>query len=177
MKKTDHDPNHGADHKHEMSDAQRLEFTKKATKRVKLGLLLAEIGRERNVEVSEQEINQALMQVAQNYPGQQQQVIEYYKNNKQALFSLQAPIFEGKVIDAIIDDVTLDEKDIALDDFNDILKAQQGNVDNGGDSGSDKKQATKKSAKKAKSAKKEASKKATKKTAKKSTKKANSKKS
>ena len=117
----EHNHNHGENHKHEMTDEQRNEFTVTATRRVKLGLVLAEIGREKNIDVTEQELNNALMQVAQNYPGQQQQVIEFYKNNQQAMFSLHAPIFEDKVIDALIQDISVTQKDITLDDFNILM--------------------------------------------------------
>ena len=79
-----------------------------AKRRVRLGLLLAEVGRVNNIEVSAEEVNQAMLQEVRKYPGQERQVMEYFQKNQQAMAGIRAPIFEDKVIDFILEiaDVT-----------------------------------------------------------------------
>ncbi|MFX8828949.1 hypothetical protein ABTM52_20570, partial [Acinetobacter baumannii] len=77
----------------------RSEYRKIAERRVRLGLVLAEIGRVNNVQVEDQELNQALIAEARKYPGQEQQVVEFYRNNPNAAAQLRAPIYEEKVVD------------------------------------------------------------------------------
>ncbi|MGE5271784.1 MAG: trigger factor [Thiohalocapsa sp.] len=79
------------------------EFRKLAERRVRLGLLLAEVGRNANINVSQEELNQALTQEARRHPGYERQVIEYYRNNPDALNNLRAPIYEEKVVDFIVE--------------------------------------------------------------------------
>jgi trigger factor len=81
----------------------KAEFRQVAERRIRLGLLLAEIGRSNNINVSQEELNQALMQEARRHPGYERQVIDYYRNNPEALGNLRAPIFEEKVIDFIVE--------------------------------------------------------------------------
>src|SRR4029077_8533616 len=79
-----------------------------AERRVRLGMILAEIGRATNIQVADQELQAAVIREAQRYPGQEAQVFEFYRKNRQALESLRAPVFEDKVIDFITElaDVT-----------------------------------------------------------------------
>jgi trigger factor len=81
----------------------KAEFRKVAERRIRLGLLLAEIGRSNNINVSQEELNQALTQEARRHPGYERQVIDYYRNNPEALGNLRAPIFEEKVVDFIVE--------------------------------------------------------------------------
>ncbi|HEX5452281.1 MAG TPA: trigger factor [Stellaceae bacterium] len=81
----------------------RARFRGIAERRVRLGLLLAEVGRNNNISVSQEEVNQALVQEARRHPGYERQVIDYYRNNPDALNNLRAPIFEEKVVDFIIE--------------------------------------------------------------------------
>ncbi len=79
------------------------EFRRIAERRVRLGLLLAEVGRNNNIQVSQEELNQALLQEARRHPGYERQVFDYYRNNPDALNNLRVPIFEDKVVDFIFD--------------------------------------------------------------------------
>ncbi|WP_333592482.1 trigger factor [Brevundimonas sp.] len=77
------------------------EYKKIAERRVRLGLVLAEIGRANNITVSDQELNQAIMAEARNYPGQERAVLDFYRQNPNAAASMRAPIYEDKVVDLI----------------------------------------------------------------------------
>ncbi|MGZ3305176.1 MAG: trigger factor [Asticcacaulis sp.] len=79
----------------------RGEYMKIAERRVRLGLVLAEIGTRQNVQVTDQEVSQAIMQEARNYPGQERQVFEFYTKNQAAAAQIRAPIYEEKVCDLI----------------------------------------------------------------------------
>jgi len=86
----------------------REEYTAIAERRVRLGLVIAEVGNTNKIEVSEEEHQQALIAEVQKYPGQEQQVYDYFRNNQNALAGLRAPIFENKVVDFVVElaDVT-----------------------------------------------------------------------
>ncbi len=79
----------------------QAEYRKIAERRVRLGLVLAEIGRKQNVTVSDQEVNNAVLAEARRYPGQERQVFDFYRQNPNALASIRAPIYEEKVCDTI----------------------------------------------------------------------------
>lgn len=86
------------------SDEQlRAEYRKIAERRVRLGLLLAEIGRRNNVEVSDQEVSRRLAQHVRNFPGQEQRMFELYQRNPQLMASIRAPIYEEKVVDFVLE--------------------------------------------------------------------------
>jgi trigger factor len=97
---SDSEPAAAAD---EDDEKTRAEFRRVAERRVRLGLLLAEVGRNNNITVSPEELNQALTQEARRHTGYERQVIEYYRNNPDALNNLRAPIFEEKVVDFIVE--------------------------------------------------------------------------
>ena len=88
-----------------------------ANRRVRLGLVLSEIGKEANVEISEADLQQAVIAEAQKYPGQEREVFDYYSKNKDALNSLRAPLFEEKVVDYILELVEVTEKDVTPDEL------------------------------------------------------------
>jgi len=79
------------------------EYQSLAERRVRLGLLLAEVGRNANITVSQDELNQALIREAQRFPGAERQVLDYYRKNPEAAGNLRAPIFEEKVVDYIVE--------------------------------------------------------------------------
>jgi trigger factor len=81
----------------------KAEYQRIAERRVRLGLLLAEVGRNNNITVTQEELNQALAQEARRHPGYERQVIDYYRNNPDAINNLRAPIFEEKVVDFIVE--------------------------------------------------------------------------
>lgn len=88
-----------------------------AERRVRLGLVLAEVGREQKVSVSVNELQQAVIQEAMRYPGQEQQVIEYYQKNPQVIESLRAPLYEDKVIDYILSKATVTDRSVSIDEL------------------------------------------------------------
>ena len=79
------------------------EYQALAERRVRLGLLLADVGRNANITVSQDELNQALIREAQRFPGAERRVLDYYRNNPDAAGNLRAPIFEEKVVDYIVE--------------------------------------------------------------------------
>ncbi len=83
-------------------DELKAEYKKIAERRVRLGLVLAEIGRANNVGVSDQELSNAIMAEARNYPGQEKMVLDFYRQNPNAAAQLRAPIYEEKVVDLIV---------------------------------------------------------------------------
>jgi trigger factor len=83
-----------------------------ATRRVRLGLLLADLGQRANVEVSDQEMQQAMMQQARQYPGQEREFFEFIQKNDQMQQQMRAPIFEDKVIDYVFELAQVSEKDV-----------------------------------------------------------------
>lgn len=100
-----------------LSDAEKEELKPLAERRVRLGIVLAEIGRERKIEVNQQELQQAVIREAQKYPGQEKAVFDYYSKNPQVLESLKAPIYEDKVIDSILADAEIKEKSVTVDEL------------------------------------------------------------
>ena len=108
----DRDDNHAAADEG-MDDDAKAEAESVATRRVRLGLLVTEIGRENNIEVTEEDTRRAVLEEARRYPGQEQMVLEYFQKNPQAMQQIAGPIFEDKVIDFILEmakvtDVTID---------------------------------------------------------------------
>ena len=81
---------------------QRAEYRRIAQRRVRLGLVLAEVGDKSSVQVTDQEVTQALIERARGFPGQEKLIWDHYSKNPQALAEIRAPIFEEKVIDHII---------------------------------------------------------------------------
>ncbi|EKE09779.1 MAG: hypothetical protein ACD_16C00110G0014 [uncultured bacterium] len=102
-------------------DILRAEYKIIAERRVRLGLLLAEIGRRNNIKVASQELASAVKAKALEYPGQEKRVFDYYRDNEAALNSLKAPIFENKVIDYILTQVKISEKSITPEDLQKLL--------------------------------------------------------
>ncbi|WP_050929455.1 trigger factor [Aestuariivita boseongensis] len=93
------------------------EHTKLAERRVRLGLLLAELGQKAEVEVSDAEMTQAIMNQARQYPGQERQFFEFVQQNAQMQQQLRAPIFEDKVIDYITELAKVTDKEVSKDDL------------------------------------------------------------
>jgi trigger factor len=94
-----------------------------AERRVRLGLLLAEIGRKNEIQVSENELNQEIFRQAQQYPGQEKAFFDYIRNNPQAAQQMRAPIFEDKVVDFILELTKVTEKKVTKDDLQKALEA------------------------------------------------------
>ncbi len=95
------------------SDEQlEADYRKIAERRVRLGLVLAEMGQKADVNISNEELQGALIAEARRYPGQEQQVIEFYQKNPQALAQLRAPIYEEKVVDLITEKAEVKDKKV-----------------------------------------------------------------
>ncbi len=99
------------------------EHNKLAERRVRLGLLLAELGRSQKIEVSDAEMTQAVMTQARQYPGQERQFFEFVQKNPQMRQQIQAPLFEDKVIDYIFEQATVKEKAIKKDALQKAVEA------------------------------------------------------
>ena len=93
------------------------EHKKLASRRVKLGLLLADIGQKAEVKVTDAEMTQAIMNQARQYPGQERQFFEFAQQNAQFRQQLQAPMFEDKVVDHIFEQAAVKEKEVSKDDL------------------------------------------------------------
>jgi trigger factor len=118
-----HDENphvHGHDHGAiEPTD----EHLKLATRRVKLGLLLAEIGRKAEVQVTDAEMTQAVLQQARQYPGQEREFFDFVQKNAQVQQQLRAPIFEDKVVDLVLSKAAVSDKEVSKEDLQKALEA------------------------------------------------------
>ncbi|KCZ94591.1 trigger factor [Hyphomonas johnsonii] len=98
-------------------DELKDEYRKISERRVRLGLVLAEIGRTADVRITEQEVNQALIAEARQYPGQERQVVEFFQKNPEALAQLRAPIYEEKVVDYILGIAKVTDKTVSREEL------------------------------------------------------------
>jgi len=99
------------------TDTLRAEYRGIADRRVRLGLLLSEIGRVANIQVSQAELTQALRQEAARYPGQEMQVVEFFRKTPQAIEQLRGPLFEDKVVDYILEMAKVEDRVVAPEDL------------------------------------------------------------
>ena len=95
----------------------KAEYRKIAERRVRLGLLLAEVGEKNKITVAEQELSQALAERARQFPGQERMVYEFYQKNPNAIAELRAPIFEDKVVDFIAELADISDKTVSRDEL------------------------------------------------------------
>src|SRR5262249_53219083 len=96
-------------------DAAKAEYRGIAERRVRLGLVLAEIGERNNIKVTDEELNRAIVEQARRMPGKEQEIWDYYRKNPEAVAGLRAPIFEDKVIDFILELAKVTEKTVSRD--------------------------------------------------------------
>ena len=99
------------------------EHNRLAERRVRLGLLLAEIGKRNSVEVTDQEMTQAVMQQARQYPGNERQFLEFVQKNPQMQQQLRAPIFEDKVVDHIVEQAEVTETEATKEELEAAVEA------------------------------------------------------
>ena len=85
-----------------------------AERRVRLGLLLSEVGRTNNITVSQDDLNRAMQQEAARHPGQETQVIEFFQKNPAAMQEIEAPLFEEKVVDFMVEMAKVTEREVTL---------------------------------------------------------------
>ncbi len=108
----EHPDHHGHDHAHVEPTEEHLKL---AERRVRLGLLLAELGRKNEIAVSDAEMTQAVLTQARQYPGQERQFFEFVQKNPQMRQQIQAPIFEDKVVDYVFEQAQVKEKAVSKD--------------------------------------------------------------
>jgi trigger factor len=109
-------------------EAARAQYRTIAERRVRLGLVVAEIGNQNEVNVSEEEHQQALIAEVRRFPGQEQQVYDYYRKNPQALAGLRAPVFENKVVDFLAEQGKVEEKTMTREELAKLIQADEDDV-------------------------------------------------
>ncbi len=114
----------------------RKEYEEIAERRVRLGLYLSDIGRQNDLQVTQEELSGAIMEHARQFPGQEQMVFEYYQKNPENMEELRGPIIEDKAVDFVLDKVKVKDKKVSIED---LLKDDE-------EEGSKKKPAAKKKA-------------------------------
>ncbi|SIQ02337.1 trigger factor [Rhizobium sp. RU20A] len=95
----------------------RAEYRKLAERRVRLGLVLSEIGEKAGVDVSEDEMQRSLFEQLRQFPGQEKQILDYFRNTPGAAASLRAPLFEEKVIDHLLSEISVTDKSVTKDEL------------------------------------------------------------
>ena len=98
-------------------EAEREKYKAIAERRVRLGLVVSEVGTENELKISDEEVQQSLINKASQFPGQERQVLSYYQQNPQALAELRAPLFEEKVVDFILELANVTEKKVSVDEL------------------------------------------------------------
>ncbi|MGH6644199.1 MAG: trigger factor, partial [Bradyrhizobium sp.] len=98
-------------------DAAKEEYQKIADRRVRLGLVLSEIGEKNKITVTDDEVSRAVIERARSMPGREKEVWDYYRNNANALAQLRAPIYEDKVVDFILELANVTEKKVTREEL------------------------------------------------------------
>ncbi len=124
----DYTPEHGHDHVHSENcdhskedEKLKKEYSKLADRRVALGILVTDIAQKQKMQVTQEELNRALMNEAYRFPGQEQQVIEFYRKNPQAMSNLSGPVIEEKVVDYILSQVKISEVSKNFEDLRTLV--------------------------------------------------------
>jgi trigger factor len=116
------------ENKDDLSESEKEEFKSIADRRVRLGLILSEVGKKNNITVADPELHKAVIAEAQRYPGQEREVFDFYSKNRNALESLRAPIYEDKVVDFILALAEITDKQVTPEeltaDFDDEADAK-----------------------------------------------------
>ncbi len=98
-------------------EAARAEYRRIAERRVRLGLVLAEVGEKAGIKVEDAEVGKALVELVRQYPGQEQVVWDHYRKNPQALAEVKAPLFEEKVVDHIVAQAQVTERVVSREEL------------------------------------------------------------
>ena len=101
----------------------RDEYRKVAERRIRLGLLLAEVGRQNNIEVGQEDLQRAMAAQVQRFPGQEQVVLDFYRNNPSALSQFEGPILENKVVDYILELAQITARQVSAEE---LIAASEG---------------------------------------------------
>lgn len=112
------------EYKDKSEEELKEEMQKMAERRVRLGIILAETGRKEKVEISQQELQQALIQKAREFPGQEQMVIDFYKKNPNAVEEFRGPILEDKVVNIVLERVKKETKKVNGKELKDYFENQ-----------------------------------------------------
>ncbi len=115
-------------------EESKAEYRDIAVRRVRLGLLLAEVGQRNNLTVNQDEVNRAMAEQAQRFPGQEQQIFEFYQSNPEMRAQLEAPIMEDKVVDFIVEMAQVTENKVSIEE---LLADPDGDDAEGGDGAGD----------------------------------------
>jgi len=100
----------------------RKEYRQIAERRVRLGLVIGTIGDKAGITVADEELQRGLIEKARQYPGQEKQVFEFYRNNPQALVEIRGPIFEQKVVDHIAEGASVTERSVSKETLQHMLE-------------------------------------------------------
>jgi len=118
----EHNHVHDENCDHNKEDAElKKEYASLAKRRVMLGILVTDIASKNKIEVSNEDLNRALLNEASRYPGQEQQVVEFYRKNPQAIQNLKGPIIEEKVVDFILTKTSVSEEPTSLEKLRDLV--------------------------------------------------------
>ena len=109
-------------------DEQRAEYNRIAQRRVRLGLVMAEIGEKAGVQVTDDEVTGGIIERARMYPGQEKMIWDFYRKNPQALAEIRAPIFEEKVVDHIVAQAKVTDKTVSREELFKVEDAEDGDV-------------------------------------------------
>ena len=115
QRKKDKEAGQGSEEK--TDDEHKKDFREIAERRVRLGLLLSEVGRANNVQISQEDVISQLMAEARRHPGREKEVMEHYKNNPEAMEELSAPLYEEKVVNFILEQASITEKMATKDEL------------------------------------------------------------
>jgi trigger factor len=108
-----HDHSGSPEEDEKLTEEERAEYREIAERRVRLGLLLAEVGRQNNIEVTDEEVTVKIQEQASQFPGQERFIFEYYQKNPQALGQIRAPLFEDKIVDFVVEMAEVTDKVVA----------------------------------------------------------------
>jgi len=98
-------------------DELKAEYKTIAERRVRLGLILSDVGQTNELQVEQAELTQAMMEQARRFPGQEKQVFEYFQKNPQAVEQLRAPIYEDKVVDFVLEMAKVEDKTVSVEEL------------------------------------------------------------
>jgi len=106
-----------ADDKEKSEEELKAAYREIAERRVRLGLLLADVGRVNNISVTQDDLNRAIHAEASRFPGQEARVLEYFQKDANALEELRAPIFEDKVVDFVVEMAKINEQEVSVEEL------------------------------------------------------------
>ena len=107
----------GPDEDGKSEDELKAEYRRIAERRVRLGLLLSDIGNRNGVQVTGEELQQAVLREAMRFPGQERQALEFIRNNQAALEQIRAPVFEDKVVDLVFSKAQVEERTVPVEEL------------------------------------------------------------